>query len=62
MQIQIQAVMQIVIEIGTGRNDPVDKTRLHPRDETGFPETGGSERSGKTHAQGPLMGQHLGGQ
>ena len=51
--------MQVMVKVGTGRNDPVHKPRFHQRDQAALAQAGRSERTGQAHADVPVVRQHL---
>ena len=54
-----QAVVEIVVEVRAGGNDPVHETGLHQGDDGGGAETGGGQRAGERQADGAFVGEHL---
>ena len=59
VELHAEAVMEIVVEIRAGRDDPVDKARVHQRHDRGFAQPRRRQRAGERHADRPLAGDHL---
>ena len=53
--LEADAEMRIVIEIGAGRNDPIDEPGAHQRNDRGHAEAGGRHGARKTHADGDVV-------
>mgnify|MGYP003297027237 CR=1 FL=1 len=51
--------MRVVIEVGSGRNDPVDKAGFDKRDQRRNAEARGRQRTGERDADRDIVLQHL---
>jgi hypothetical protein len=54
-----QPVMQIVIKIGPGGNDPIHEPRAHQRDQARFAQAGRSQGARQAQADDAVVGQHF---
>ena len=59
VEAHVETVMKVVIEIGSGGNDPIDQSGPHQGNDAGFAESRGGERAGEAQAHGTVVGQHL---
>ena len=55
----VQAVVQIVIKIGAGGNDPIHEPRAHERNQARFAQAGRRQRAGQAHADQAVARQHF---
>ena len=55
---EAECEMGVVIQVRTGRNDPVDEARLHERDEAAHPEPGRRHRARERHADRGVRLEH----
>ncbi len=62
VELHVQAVVQVVIEVGAGGDDPIDEAGLHQRDETRFAQAGRRERAGEAQADEAVAREHFVGQ
>ena len=54
MQRKIERVVRVVIEVGAGRDDPVDEAGLDQGDQAAHPQTGGSQCARERQADGAV--------
>ena len=54
-----EAVVEVVVEVRAGGDDPVHEARFHQRDDGGGAEAGGGQRAGERQADGAVVGEHL---
>ena len=59
VELHIEAVMDVVVEVGARGDDPVDEAGFDEGDETGNAQAGGHERPRETDADQTVAGQHL---
>ena len=59
VQVHVQTEVQVVVQVGTRRNDPVHIAALHQRDEAALAQAGRSEGTSQRQADEPVIGQHL---
>jgi hypothetical protein len=57
-----EPVVRIVVEVGAGRDDPVDEPRLDERDERRDAQARGRQRPGQRQPDGHLGFEHLVGE
>ena len=55
----VEAEVEVVVEVGAGGDHPVDKPRLHERDDAALPEAGRGQGASEAHPDEPLLGEHL---
>src|SRR5436309_1979861 len=55
----VEAVVQIVIQVCSGGDDPIDEAGFHERDEARFAEARRRERAGEAHPDEAVVGQHF---
>ena len=58
-KLHAEAVVEVVVEVRAGGDDPVHETGLHQRDDGGGAESGGGQRAGERQADGAVLGEHL---
>jgi hypothetical protein len=56
---EADAEVRVVIEIGAGRDDPVNKAGFDERNQRGNPETRGRQRSGQRNAHRDFRFEHF---
>ena len=62
IKLHAEAVVQIVIKIRAGGDDPVHEAGFHERNEADFPKARRRERAGEAHADEAVVRQHLFGE
>ena len=61
-KVHAESVVEVVVKIRAGRDDPVHKTGLHQRHDRRRSEPGRGERPGERHADRPVFGEHFFGE
>ncbi len=59
VQLHVEAVMDVVVEVGARGDDPVDEAGFDEGDEAGFAQAGRHERAGEADADQSVARQHL---
>ena len=59
VELHVEAIMDVVVEVGAGGDDPVDEARFDEGDEAGFAEAGGHEGAREADPDQTVAGQHL---
>ena len=55
----VEAIVQVVVQVGSGGYYPIHEARFHQRNEAGFAQPGRRERAGEAQTDEAVAGKHF---